>query len=80
MVKPFSDAAFGLDAGQVTTTPVQTQFGYHVVFTEDKKGSENVSFDQAKAQIRNMLKMEAFRESVSAKAKALREIADVKIK
>lgn len=80
MVKPFSDAAFGLKAGELSAAPVQTQFGHHVVLTEEKKASEKVSFDEAKEQIANALKMEAFRDAVSAKAKGLRQAADVKMK
>ncbi len=80
MVAPFSEAAFGQGKGQVTKTPVKTQFGYHVILTEDKKGGEKVEFADAKVQIENGLKMEKFRDDVAKKAKDLRKKAKIVIK
>lgn len=36
MVYPFEDAAYNLDAGQVSQ-PVRTEFGYHLLLVQDKK-------------------------------------------
>lgn len=80
MVAEFSEAAFGQEKGEVTKAPVKTQFGYHVILTEDKKGGEKVTFDEAKAQIENGLKMEQFRVNVAEKAKVLKAKAKIVIK
>lgn len=80
MVQPFSDAAFALKKGEMTKTPVQTQFGYHVILVEDTKAAEKATFETVKPQIENGLKMEKFRTQVAEKAKNLRKNAKVTVK
>ncbi|NLC27202.1 MAG: peptidylprolyl isomerase [Campylobacteraceae bacterium] len=80
MVESFSDAAFAMEPGEVSKTPVKTQFGYHVVYSEDKESDQKVSYEKAKDQIVNVLKMEVFRDTISKKAAALRENANISIK
>src|SRR5467141_472489 len=48
MVKPFGDAVKVLKKGEVTTDPVQTQYGWHIIKLEDTR---DAPFDQFKVQL-----------------------------
>jgi peptidyl-prolyl cis-trans isomerase C len=50
-VKPFADAMVALQKGKFTTTPVQTQFGWHVIEVDDIRDAKVPSFDEVKPQL-----------------------------
>ena len=50
-VKPFGDAMVALPKGKFTTTPVQTQFGWHVIEVDDIREAKVPSFDEVKPQL-----------------------------
>lgn len=50
-VKPFSDAMISLKKGQITETPVKTQFGYHVIKVDDIRPVKIPEMDTVKKQI-----------------------------
>ncbi len=50
-VKPFSDAMVALPKGKFTTTPVQTQFGWHVIEVDDIREAKIPPFDEVKPQL-----------------------------
>jgi peptidyl-prolyl cis-trans isomerase C len=71
-VPEFSKAMTSLQKGQVTETPVHTQFGYHVIKLEDVRAAKIPSLDEVKQQIAESLqqkKVAAFRDELMKKAK-----------
>ncbi len=48
MVPEFADAAFKQKVDTVSTEPVKTQFGYHVIKVTDKKPAETEPFEAVK--------------------------------
>jgi peptidyl-prolyl cis-trans isomerase C len=50
-VKPFSDAVVSTPKGKFTETPVQTQFGWHVIMIEDIREAKIPPFDEVKQQL-----------------------------
>jgi len=65
MVKPFEDAAFALDVGQVSQ-PVQSQFGWHIIKLVDKRQSSPPPLEQVASQLQQQILFQHFDETVGA--------------
>lgn len=72
LVKPFADAMVALKNGEITQTPVKTEFGFHVIKMEESRPVKLPSFEEVKGQINEAMqqrKIAALREELMAKAK-----------
>jgi peptidyl-prolyl cis-trans isomerase C len=71
-VKEFGEALKQLAKGTYTETPVQTQFGYHVILLEDSRDAAVPPLDEVKPQLMQRLQqqqIEAMINALRAKAK-----------
>ena len=58
MVPAFSQAAFSTRPGAFTTKPVKTQFGWHIIKTEEKRAQPAPSFEASQEQLRQKVSQE----------------------
>jgi len=81
MVPEFEAAAFALEKGAYTKTPVKTQFGYHVIKVEDKRKQQPPALDQVEGQVRQLVMRDKYLDLLEkAKAAAPVDITDATLK
>ncbi|MEM7446500.1 MAG: peptidylprolyl isomerase [Pseudomonadota bacterium] len=73
MVEPFGETAFALEDGAFTTEPVETQFGWHVILTEDHRTVEPPALEEVRGQLVDSVSGEIAQEI----AAELREGAEI---
>jgi peptidyl-prolyl cis-trans isomerase C len=72
MVPEFGAAVRALGKGELTQTPVKSQYGYHVIVLDDVRPLVPPPFEPVKEQIKQQLirtKLKAFLDDMKAKAK-----------
>ena len=62
MVAPFGEVAFSLQPGEFTQEPVETEFGWHVILSEDRRMVEPPSLEEVEDQLRSSLGQEVVQE------------------
>ena len=80
MVPEFSDAATKLTKGGFTKEPVKTQFGYHIIYLDDKKASSAQSYEDVKNKLQQELSQKEFFDMIKEKASKLKEKAKIEYK
>lgn len=78
MVPEFNEKVFSMNIGTITTEPVKTQFGFHVIYLEEKKPEKIRAFAEVKEFIEQRLKLEKFKTVVKDKMENLRKQATIK--
>ncbi len=71
-VKPFGDALVRLKKGEITKTPVKTDFGWHVIRLDDERVARLPTFEEAKPTLERELQNQMVRKVIAdlrAKAK-----------
>lgn len=76
MVPAFADVAFNTTPGTIAQEPVQTQFGWHVIYVEDKQEAYVPPMQTVANQLRSEISQEAIQNYVNN----LREDAAINIK
>jgi peptidyl-prolyl cis-trans isomerase C len=61
MVPPFATAVAGLKKGEITQTPVQTQYGWHVIQLLDTRDTPIPPFEQVKDRVAQLVENKKFR-------------------
>jgi len=77
MVPEFEEAAFALEKGAYTKTPVQSQFGFHVIKLEDRRDVQPPALEQVEPQVRQLVMRDKYLALIEkAKAEQTVEIMD----
>jgi peptidyl-prolyl cis-trans isomerase C len=65
MVPEFANAAFALNVGEYTKTPVKSQFGYHVIKVLEKRKTVAPTLEQRHDEIASLVRKDAFLAAVA---------------
>ena len=77
MVKPFSDAAFRLQPGEISPI-VKTRFGYHIIKVVDRKPETKLAYEEIKPRLVESLKQDKMQDAIAVYLREIKSSATIK--
>ncbi len=72
MVSEFDSAVFAMSVGEISSEPVKTQFGYHLIRLDEKNEASPVFYQEISEKIKSMLFAEKQRKAYESKINQLK--------
>ena len=72
MVPEFDNAVFAMEVGEISESPVKTQFGYHLIKLNNKKAAEVMPYAEIAEEIKDALLAEKQRAAYESKINQLK--------
>ncbi len=80
MLESFWQEAKSLGENSYSKKPVQTRYGYHVIYVDAKQNAYTINFEDIKDVIANKVKMQNFQTVIGKKIENLKKEAKISIK
>ncbi|HEX3013009.1 MAG TPA: peptidylprolyl isomerase, partial [Methanobacterium sp.] len=77
-VPEFKNAALKLKPGEITTTPVKSQFGYHIIKAGEKKAAYQKGYEEVQSEIKAQLEKDQKDTAFNKYLSSLRSKAKIK--
>jgi peptidyl-prolyl cis-trans isomerase C len=72
MVPEFDKAVFEMEVGEITSEPVKTQFGYHLIKLNEKKDATVTPLEEIREELKNVLLDEKKHQAYESKINQLK--------
>ena len=79
MLESFWQEAKSLKSNTFSSKPIQTQYGYHIIYVDGKQQAYTIAFEEIVDVIKDKVKMQKFQSQIASTILKLKQKADIQL-